>query len=89
MTPFGYMKMAGSMISLVEGQRTGFAGDKRGREEEGEERMQEESTTTIGNATSGCTTSSLVRVGGEAVSRVGPAARREEGGVQGRWEGTA
>jgi hypothetical protein len=37
MTPFGYMKLAGSMVSLVEGQRTGFAGDKRGREEDGED----------------------------------------------------
>jgi hypothetical protein len=31
------MKLAGSMISLVEGQRTGFAGDKRGREEDDED----------------------------------------------------
>jgi hypothetical protein len=46
-------------------------------------RRQEESTTTIGNAMSGCTASSLGRVGGEAVSRVGPAARREEGGRPG------
>jgi hypothetical protein len=37
MTAFGYMKLAGSMVSMVEGQRSGFAGDKRGREEEGED----------------------------------------------------
>jgi hypothetical protein len=41
MTPIGYMKLAESLVSLVEGQgqglRTGFAGDKRGREENEEE----------------------------------------------------
>jgi hypothetical protein len=39
MTPIGYMKLAESMVGLVEGQglRTGFAGDKRGREEDDEE----------------------------------------------------
>ncbi len=46
-------------------------------------RRQEELTTTIRNATSGCTTSSPVQVGGEAFNRAGPAARREEGGRPG------
>jgi hypothetical protein len=41
--------------------------------------MLEELTTSTGNATSGCTTSSLARGVGEAVSREGPAARRGEG----------
>ncbi len=50
-------------------------------------RTQEVLTTTIGSATSGCTTSSLVRVGGEAGSRAVPAARREEGGRSGAPEG--
>jgi hypothetical protein len=51
--------------------------------------MQKESTTIIGNATSGCTISSLVQGGGEAVSREGPADRRGEGECPGEPGGVS
>ncbi len=51
----------------------------RGREEEGDDAGGIDNFHRKRHATSGCTTSSLVRVAGEAASREGPAARRGEG----------
>ncbi len=80
MTPFGYMKLAGSMVSLVEGQRTGFAGDKRGREDgeeaEGIDNFHRKRHEWLYNLISGAG-------GWRGGQQGGAAARREEGGRSG------
>ncbi len=81
MTPFGYMKLAGSMISLVKGQRTGFAGDKRGREDDdvdvgGIDNYHRKRHEWLYNFISGAG-------GWRGGQQGGPADRREEGGRPG------